>query len=322
MAGLDGIGREDPRRVGRGPSPASTILGNSGPLAQLRPAVAGPRSTRSRIPGKSSPPGSRHVPAPAGYGRPSRPSRSTPPRPRGSWPLSIGAHWVLRSSGDLKVLSAGQVLLEEVIRGAGNVAADLVERFADAAIPLRRARIDQQARSGRRALSATSSTVSRQPGRGAPLKLPGGRRLDAAAHGMPFALPAREPAVEHRHRVVPHPAQHPPQAGRHTCRCRRRRPPPACRARCPRSLKRAAHHVGVGQRMPAVGAGLRCRTDGDRGARSARRDVASRYSSSPFAGSVEIEAAVDHDPVRIVERARASVDGAIRVLIHVTFVSD
>ncbi len=106
------------------------------------------------------------------------------------------------------------------------------------------------------------------------------------ASGCPSRCHAREAAIEHRGCVVPHPPQHPPQPARHTCRCRRRRPRPACPDEIPRSLKlrTITSESGSGCRpfLP-VFVPERCRS---RCAYLAPGMCASRYSSSPFAGLV------------------------------------
>ena len=104
-----------------------------------------------------------------------------------------------------------EVPLEEMILRAGDVAADLVDWFAVAAVALGRAGVDQ-ARSGGTEARGDRRDVhghvrARRPGERA--RRPAGL---AALDRPPFGRPRLEPAVEHRHRVVSQPAQQPPQA--------------------------------------------------------------------------------------------------------------
>src|SRR5439155_10147174 len=108
-----------------------------------------------------------------------------------------------------------QVPLEEVIRGAGNMAGHAVDRLRLAPVSLGRARVDDLpvrflgrcrdfARTHRPADARRAHEVAR-------------RVMLLTRRGWPcFGRPLREPAVEYGDRVVAHPAEHPPQpAGIH-----------------------------------------------------------------------------------------------------------
>ena len=192
-------------------TPAQDVGGtNLGSLFTSPSAGSDSRSTRSTSLGRSAPRAAPRPPGPAGCDTRSRPSRSTSPRRRAAVLAEVRFPLLPKLIGGLEPLVGGEVVLEEVVAGAGDVAADLVDGLVLAAEP-----------SGERASTSSRARLP-PPGRPSTATPPAARRRRwpgagvhlAGLHRAALGDPAGEAAVEDGHRIVPHEAQHPPQARR------------------------------------------------------------------------------------------------------------
>ncbi|CAN0626764.1 conserved protein of unknown function [Burkholderia multivorans] len=192
----------------------------------------------------------------------------------------------------LEAAFGGQVVLEEMVERAGDVAADAVERFVFAAIAVGRARVDDDA-CARREIREHGLRVDGYFERRLRAEIADGDARHVGRQRLAGRFPGLHAAVEHCDRVVAEPAQQPPQArGIH----------PALRivdddlltVLQPAIDERGDQRIARRQRMAAVLAGLPARQVAVEVEVLGAREMACRVRGFARAGVREVEAAVEY----------------------------
>ncbi len=167
------------------------------------------------------------------------------------------AELVAQGVRGLEARIGGEVVLEEAVQRAWNMAADAVERFVLAAIAVRSACIQQHALvRGQVAFDGLRIHGDRE--RRAGLEVAGRVRGHLLRQRLICRFPCLQPAIEERHRVVAEPAQQPPQTRRIHAAVRVIRDHLLTLLQAERR-KRIDESLPLGQRMSPVGAGFRSR---------------------------------------------------------------